>query len=333
MINIPNGVRIADLDVTVNLTHALMADLDVHLRSPQGNDNDLFTDIGSTATGGQTVMDTTFDDEAAIPPAFTVLKGLALKPELAYRLAWFDGEDAGGTWSLDLHDDNANASGGTLISWSIRICEPPPPPACPVGYIFTTVYTTDFEANNGGFTHGGSFDEWQYGLPNTVGTTTPNPVAPFNTCNSGTNCWKTDLTGTYEINSIQDLTSPNISLVTVTAPIFVTWAQRYQIKTANFDHAFVDAQQAGGATPKRLWEWLDGNMIDNVGSPTVNIAGSAGWGMRSGRADNLAGTIAELRFHLDTESSVNFAGLAIDDVSVQVCVFTGHNVFLPITYR
>ena len=320
VITIPNGVRIADLDVTVNLTHALMADLDVHLRSPAGNDNGLFTDIGATVTGGQTIMDTTFDDEAAIPPAFTVFKNLSLKPESAYRLAWFDGEDAGGTWSLDIRDDTANTSGGTLLGWSIRICEPPPPPVCPVNYTFTTVYTTDFEANNGGLTHGGAFDEWAYGLPNTPGTTTSNPVAPFTTCNSGIGCWKTDLTGTYELFSFQNLTSPNISLVTVTAPIFVTWAQRYQIESASFDHAFVDMQQVGGATPNRLWEWLDATMTDAPGSPAVNIGASAGWGLRARRADNLAGTTAELVFHLDSDNSINMAGLAIDDVMVQGCV-------------
>lgn len=320
IINIPNGVRIADLDVTINLTHALMGDLDVYLRSPAGNNNGLFTDIGASVTGGQTVMDTVFDDEAAIPPAFTVFKNLAFKPESAYRLAWFDGEDAGGTWSLDIRDDTANTSGGTLLGWSIRICEPPPPPApiCPVGYTFTTVYTTDFEANNGGYVHGGAFDEWAYGLPATVGAGT---IAPFTTCNSGIGCWKTDLTGTYEVNSFQNLTSPNISLVTVTAPIFVTWAQRYQIESASFDHAFVDMGEVGGSATNRLWEWLDGTMSESsIGTPAVGIGESAGWGLRTARADNLAGLNTELRFHLDSDPSVNLGGLAIDDVTVQGCV-------------
>ena len=214
------------------------------------------------------------DDEAAIPPAFTVFKNLSLKPESAYRLAWFDGEDAGGTWSLDIRDDTANTSGGTLLGWSIRICEPPPPPApvCPVGYTFTTVYTTDFEANNGGYVHGGVLDEWGYGLPATLGTGT---TAPFTTCNSGIGCWKTDLTGTYEVNSFQNLTSPGISLVTVTAPIFVTWAQRYQIESASFDHAFVDMGEVGGSATNRLWEWLDGTMSESsIGSPAIAIGES-----------------------------------------------------------
>ena len=157
-----------------------------------------------------------------------------------------------------------------------------------------------------------------YGLPATLGTGT---TAPFTTCNSGIGCWKTDLTGTYELNSFQNLTSPGISLVSVTAPIFVTWAQRYQIESASFDHAFVDMGEVGGSAANRLWEWLDGTMSESsIGSPAVAIGESAGWGLRMARADNLAGLNTELRFHLDSDPSVNLGGLAIDDVMVQGCM-------------
>src|SRR5690606_3234291 len=104
--------------------------------------------------------------------------------------------------------------------------------------------------------------------------------------------------------------------------IVVTWAQRHQIETANFDHYFVDAQQVGGATPVRLYEWLDPTPISasgGTGNPQVNIGGSYGWGVISRRADSLAGLNAELRFHLDSDTTVQFAGAAIDDVSVTGC--------------
>ena len=332
-ITVPGNPRIADLDVTINLTHALMGDLDVHLRSPAGNDNGLFTDIGATAIGGQTQMDTTFDDEAGAPPTFTVLKGLTLKPEMAHRLAWFDGEDAGGTWTLVLGDDFPNASGGALINWSLRICEPPPPPTCQVGYALSTIFSTDFETNDAGFTHAGTADEWAYGTPATLATTTANPIADFSTCSSGTKCWKTDLSGTYNASSNQDLFSLPISLVTVTAPIQVSWAQRYQIENASFDRAFVDIQPVGGATPARLWEWLDATMTNAPFSPTVNIGASAGWGLHTARADSLAGTSAQLRFHLDSDTTVNFGGLAIDDVTVQGCVPVPRMAYLPRVLR
>jgi uncharacterized repeat protein (TIGR01451 family) len=332
-ITVPGNPRIADLDVEIVLNHALMQDIDAHLRSPAGNDNGLFTDIGAAATGGQAQMDLVFDDEAGITPGFTVLRGMRYKPENnstggtastsgAYRLSWFDGEDAGGTWTLDLRDDTAGANGGTLTAWSLRICEPPPPPACAPGFAPQTVFSTDFESGAAGFTHSGAQDEWELGLPATVATTTANPIAAFSTCNSGVNCWKTDLDNTYNASSNQDLLSPAINLAGLSAPVVVTWAQRHQVETANFDRMFVDFQQVGGATPVRLYEWIEPTPISasaGTGNPQANIGGSAGWGVFSRRADSLAGLNTEVRFHLESDTTVQFAGLAIDDVSVTAC--------------
>ncbi|HQW80956.1 MAG TPA: proprotein convertase P-domain-containing protein [Pseudomonadota bacterium] len=317
-LTIPGNPRIADVDVSVNLTHNFMVDLDVQLTAPGGNTVGLFSDIGSATAGVQTTMNTTFDDEAAIPPLFTVINGNRVAPEFNYRLSWFDGQAAGGTWTLTVRDDAAG-DGGNLNAWSMMVCEPPPPPTCAPGFVAQTVYSTDFEADDGGFTHSGMADEWALGLPATVATTTTNPVAGFTTCNSGTNCWKTDLTGTYNASSTQDLLSPNINLAGLSAPVIVTWAQRYQMESASYDHLFIDYQQAGGATPVRLFEWLDATMTDGPGNPVVNIPASSGWSSRSARVDSLAGLNTELLFHVDSDSSVNFGGLAIDDVTITAC--------------
>jgi subtilisin-like proprotein convertase family protein len=313
-LNVPGNPIIGDLDVTINITHTFMQDLDVHLTSPQGNDNGLFTDIGAGTTGGaQTAMNLTLDDEAALPPAFALSSPFYLQPELAYRLSWFDYENAGGDWTLTIRDD-ATGDGGTLSSWSLTICEAPPAPSCPAGSGPQVIYTSDFEANDGGFTHSGVQDEWERGLPTFV---------PITTCNSGTNCWKTDLDNTYNASSNQDLLSPNINLTGYTAA-WVTWSQRYHMESANFDHAFVDVQQVGGASPRRLWEWLDGTMNNTVGNPTVTIAESAGWGQRHADISDYLGQNTEIRFHVDTDTTVQLGGLAIDDVTVTGCVlFTG----------
>ncbi|HRI03767.1 MAG TPA: DUF2012 domain-containing protein [Pyrinomonadaceae bacterium] len=318
-ITVPGNPRISDLDVSIQLNHLQMNQIDAHLRSPAGNDNGLFTDIGAAAVGGQAQMDTTFDDEAGITPAFTVLKGINIKPELAYRLNWFDGENAGGTWTLDLYDDTADANGGTLTGWSMTVCEEPPPPACPAGYVRTTVFTSDFESGAAGFTHSGTGDQWALGTPNSPATTTTNPLAAFTTCNSGTNCWKTNLTGTYNVSTTHDLLSAPINLSGKVGPVIVNWAQKYQMESASFDHLFVDAQQVGGATPVRLFEFLDATMVDGPGNPLVNTGASAGWAQFSRRADSLAGLNTELRFHVDSDTTVNFQGLAVDDVSVTAC--------------
>src|SRR5690606_29789154 len=143
---------------------------------------------------------------------------LVLRPELGYRLDFFDGENAGGTWTLDIRDD-FSGDGGTLTGWSITVCEPPPPPTCPMGTTQQVVYSTDFESGAAGFTHSGTADEWELGLPATAATTTANPIAAFNTCNSGSSCWKTDLDNTYNVSSSQDLLSPSINLAGLVAPI------------------------------------------------------------------------------------------------------------------
>jgi uncharacterized repeat protein (TIGR01451 family) len=310
-LTIPGNPRIADLDVSLNINHTFMQDLDVHLMSPAGNDNGIFTDIGAATVGGaQTLMDLRLDDEAALPSAFALSAGMVNQPELAYRLSWFDGENAGGTWTLQIRDDAAG-DGGTLNAWSLTVCEPPPPPACAPGFDPVTVFSTDFESGAAGFTHSGTLDEWELGLPAT-GTS-------FTTCNSGTNCWKTDLDNTYDASSNQNLLSPAINLAGLSAPVVVTWAQRYHMESANFDHVAVDLQQVGGATPVRLFDWLDATMNNTVGNPAVTIAETSGWSLVSARADSLAGLNTELRFHLDSDTTVQLGGLAIDDVSVTAC--------------
>ena len=312
-ITVPGNPRIAHAAVAVDLDHAFMADIDAHLRSPAGNDNGLFSDIGAATQGGaETHMDIQFDENAAIPPNFALGTPFMLQPEASYRLSWFDGELAGGMWTLDLRDDAADDV-GTLNGWSLTLCEPPADGPT------TTIFSTDFEAGPAGFTHSGTADEWELGLPATLATSTssPPPVAAFSTCASGTNCWKTDLDGTYEASSSQDLLSPPISLVGKTGTIYASWQQRYQMESATFDHMSVSVEEDPLANARPLYTWLDATMTDSVGSsPAANIGASAGWALKRADISDYAGKTIRLRFHLDSNAINNLGGLAIDDVRV-----------------
>ncbi|MBA3468221.1 MAG: peptidase, partial [Herpetosiphonaceae bacterium] len=310
-LTIPGTPRISDLKVSLALTHTSMPDLDVSLTAPPaagGNTVGLFSDIGSPA---QSVMDLTLDDAAALPVGLhAAVSGMIAQPEASYRLGWFDGQNAGGTWTLTLYDDAA-LNGGRLLSWSLTVCSDPPPTVCPAGSSLTPVYSSNFEATDGGFTSSGAANEWEWGTPS---------YAPISTSNSGTKAWVTDLDNTYNANADQNLLSPAINLSTYSGPIYVAWAQKYQIENASYDRAFVEARQVGGATPQRLWEWAGATMTDGFGNPTVEIQESAGWGMHYADLSGFAGQQLQLRFHLDSESSLNLGGLAIDDVTVSACV-------------
>lgn len=311
-VTVPGNPRIASMRVLVNLTHTLMADLDVHLVSPAGNDNGLFTDIGSTVVGGQTQMDAIFDDSAATTPIFTALRPMIIKPELNYRLDWFKGENAGGNWRLDIRDDAAS-NGGTLNSWGLEICEEPANGS-------PTVYSQNFEANDGGYTHSGTLDEWEYGTPT---------VAPVTGCNSGTNCWKTDLDSTYNASSSQDLISPPINLVNEYGILRLEWAMKYQMESASFDSLYVEVSEVGNpANSRRIYQFLDATMTNAVGNPQVTINESAGWGIYSADISDFARKNIQVRFHLDSDTTVQLGGVAIDDVVVKSTATTAAGVTL-----
>ncbi len=128
-ISVPGTVTssINDVKVRIDLQHALMADLDVALVAPSATSVPLFTDVGATTTGGQDLMDLVLDENAALPIGpYTVVRGMVNQPEQPGRLAAFNGQAAGGTWTLQLADDAAN-NAGTLNAWSLEICGTPPP--------------------------------------------------------------------------------------------------------------------------------------------------------------------------------------------------------------
>ncbi|MBD3559009.1 proprotein convertase P-domain-containing protein, partial [Planktothrix sp. FACHB-1355] len=107
---------IEDLNVTLDLTHTYDADLVVSLISPSGTSVELFSNVGGFEDN---FTNTTLDDEAetAITAGTAPFIG-TFKPEGS--LAAFDGEDANGTWTLQIVDQYGGDS-GTLNSWSLNL--------------------------------------------------------------------------------------------------------------------------------------------------------------------------------------------------------------------
>jgi subtilisin-like proprotein convertase family protein len=311
---VPGNPLIADLDVTIVLTHTNMPDLDVVLQSPGGNEVVLFNDIGSSS---HQQMNVTLDDEASIPTnLFSIINGLVFQPPNTRRLDWFDHQNAGGLWALKIYDDLAG-NDGRLLSWGLTICQPQP--ICPIGLEPVTIFSSDFEADNGGFSTSGTNIDWDWGAP---------AALPFNGCNSGGKCWVTNLSGAYSSSSNQDLISPIINLNGVIGPLRMIWAQKHQIENSNWDNAFVQVQLSGGASPTRLWQWIGPTMSNqSVGDPTVTIQQSAGWSLRWADISAYAGQNIQAVFNLSSDSTVNFAGLAIDDFTIAACQA---HLFMPI---
>jgi subtilisin family serine protease/subtilisin-like proprotein convertase family protein len=115
-LEITESLTVADLDVELDISHNYTSDLDVFLVAPDGTRVELFTDVGG---GGSHFDNTTLDDEASenIKLAAAPFSG-RFQPEGI--LADYDGFDAQGVWTLELHDDY-RPDPGTLNSWSLVI--------------------------------------------------------------------------------------------------------------------------------------------------------------------------------------------------------------------
>jgi subtilisin-like proprotein convertase family protein len=110
---------VADVNVTLNISHTFDGDLDIFLIGPNGTRVELTTDNGGT---GENFVNTVFDDQAAT----SITTGAApftgsFKPE--GLLSNLNGIPANGTWTLEITDD-AGADTGTLNSWSLTITNP-----------------------------------------------------------------------------------------------------------------------------------------------------------------------------------------------------------------
>ena len=108
--------RIADVNITLSLTHGWLADLDMFLVSPNGIRVELVTDLNNNQTF---MTDTTFDDQAL----GGILAGKApftgsFRPE--GFLGVLNGFNPSGVWTLEITDDN-QFDFGTLLSWSLQI--------------------------------------------------------------------------------------------------------------------------------------------------------------------------------------------------------------------
>ena len=306
-IDVPDAGTIDHVAVRLDLNHTFMQDLDATLKAPAGNRTVLFDDIGASEVGGpNTRMLTLFDENAGSPPVFSWLKGMSLQPE-RNGLSFFAGQPAEGTWQLTF-DDDAPQDVGELARADLILCmRPEEGPA-------ETVFSAGFESGDDGFTHSGTADEWERGTPATADDA---HLAGLDDCADGTGCFKTDLDGTYDPNSSQDLVSPPISLEGRTGQINASWQMWYQLEHAQFEHFAVSVEEDGGADARPLFTWAgSSDMAASVGNPLVQLGLAAGWGRHRADVSDYAGKTIRLRFHLDSDNTVQRRGVAIDDVRV-----------------
>jgi subtilisin-like proprotein convertase family protein len=120
-LTVPTGGTILDVEVTVDITHTFVGDLDISITSPQGITVQLFDQHGGP---GSSIGLTTFSD-AATTPIFLGSAPFNGAFQPFQPLTAVDGGEASGTWTLDIVD-NFGGDSGTLNGWGITVTIQPP---------------------------------------------------------------------------------------------------------------------------------------------------------------------------------------------------------------
>ena len=167
-----------------------------------------------------------------------------------------------------------------------------------VGVVANTpfLYNQDFEADAGGFIAAGSNSSWEWGVP------TRGPGSAY----SGLNAWATSLGSSYNNDENSTLTSPDIDLSgAVGDELLLTWWQWLQTETL-YDAVSVDVSNDGGSS------WT--TMVGPLSGP-IDTA----WNRYSLVLDSsYAVNNFRIRFSLQTDNTVTYPGLYVDDVAVRV---------------
>ena len=127
----------------------------------------------------------------------------------------------------------------------------------------TVVWTEDFEAANGGLTHAGTNDEWEWGTP-----TTTFPGGCAQALPAGIPTWMVPT----EASSNYYLMTPAIDLSGVVLPpgtsLYFKWWQALHIESASFDHATAQYSTDGSTTWYTMWDHTGSTRTDNSTKPS-----------------------------------------------------------------
>ncbi|MGE3465536.1 MAG: M36 family metallopeptidase, partial [Pyrinomonadaceae bacterium] len=265
------------------------------------------------STNGGAFQDIIAAGGSFVTGGYTDTISAAFSSPIAGRMAW-SGNSAGfipTTVNLPAAADGQNivlrwrrATDVSIGDVGVRIddvtftgasCGAPPVSACGTDQ---TVYFSDFEADDGGWT-GSGFGEWERGVP-TLGvfegcdtTPRPEPLGAF----SGANVWATNLNGCYANSGAESLLTRTFDFTGVAAPISMNWQNWYEVFTT-----FDMGQVLVNGTP--VFDIVPSTATADYQPETIDLSAFAG------QAN------VTVSFRLFATTVVNRSGWYVDDIAV-----------------
>lgn len=179
-------------------------------------------------------------------------------------------------------------------------------------------YTEDFESSTGNWVASGTNNTWAWGSPTS---------SPYTPVASGSRCWKTNLSGSYNNSEQSFVTSPVFDFSCFATDPTLSFYLVYYMESG-YDYMNIQTSTDGGATWTTLgsltsggsnWYNVNSSAIGNSWGGGVGPGGTQTWKLVSHVLTGLAGkSNVMIRFRFYSDSSVTYAGPAVDLIQIAV---------------
>jgi len=277
--------------------------------------------IGSdTYVSGDTPMTLMASDDSAVDSTWYryYLEGEPA-PSFSSYTGPFTISGTDGLYTIEYYSvDDANNSEYPINAQQVKVDNTPPDINVTVGH--PSYYVIDLESDNGGFTHAGANDDWEWGAP----------IAGPGSAHSGSNCWGTNLDGTYMDDTDAMLMTPEFTVPPSLSFSFWHWMDGFGSGTSVWDGGNLKISTDGGDT----WVLLtpDGGYGYTGASSNTGIAYEPcfnwdipTWTQVTVDLSAYAGQDVIIAWHWGTSSVVVYDGWYIDDVILVRNMFVTHH--------
>ncbi len=121
-INVPNNFLVSDVNITLDVSHSWLWDLQVYLKAPNGTELLIYDRTCGSSGQQRQNINATFDDEAGSVVCINAIPAISGTTKPTNILSAFNGISSLGTWQLKFVD-NSHGDVGTINNWSIELCQ------------------------------------------------------------------------------------------------------------------------------------------------------------------------------------------------------------------
>ncbi len=122
IINVQDDFIVTDVNVTIDIDHTWIWDLQIYLKAPNGMEVLIYDRSCGSSSIQRKNMNATFDDDAASKVCNNTDPAISGLTKSENQLSTFNGVSSVGDWKIKVVD-NASGDVGMLNNWSINLCQ------------------------------------------------------------------------------------------------------------------------------------------------------------------------------------------------------------------